>query len=192
MEIFRALFTAMLAAQQRRSNGIGSADHITILRFNLKGGFAMNKFVRVITITVFAFALYACGGVHHRIATQPQNIPALKQVKLLPVEVSSKEQNSDALSLNDQWKKIATDELQTLLDAKNIMATNNSDTTVGCRIDVVYGSRALRYFVGFGAGAGHMRVTIELKDKHGTVLYAMNSEADLAMGGWRRYVASSA
>lgn len=144
----------------------------------------MNKFLQVITIIVFAFALNACGGVHHKIATQPQNIPVLKQVKLLSVEVSSKEQNADALSLNDQWKKIATDELQTMLDAKNIIATNNSDTTVGCSIDVVYGNRALRYFVGFGAGSGHMRVTIELKDKHGTVLYAANSDADLAMGGF--------
>ena len=142
----------------------------------------MNKFLQVITIIVFAFALYACGGVHHKIATQPQSIPALKQAKLLSVEVSSKEQNPEALSLNDQWKKIATDELQTLLDTKNIIATNNSDTTFGCKIDLVYGNRALRYIVGFGAGAGHMRVTIELKDKHGAVLYATNSEADLAIG----------
>jgi hypothetical protein len=142
----------------------------------------MNRFLRVITITVLAFALYACGAVHNSVTTQPQNIPALEQVNVLPVEVSSKEQNPDALSLNDQWEKMATDELRSLLDSKKITEAANSDTTVGCRIDVVYGNRALRYFVGFGAGSGHMSVTIELKDKQGTVLYAINSEADLAMG----------
>lgn len=141
----------------------------------------MNKLLRVITITVVAFSLYACGGVHHRPAIQPQNIPALNQVEL-QVEVSSKEQNSEALSLNDEWKEIAINELQTMLDLKKITVTSNSDTTIDCRIDVVYGSRALRYWIGFGAGAGHLYVTIELKDKQGNVLYSTNTEADLAMG----------
>jgi hypothetical protein len=98
--------------------------------------------------------------------------------------VVSKEQNPDALSLNAQWKTMATDELQSLLVSKNIAASSNGQATVGCRIEVAYGNRALRYFVGFGAGAGHMRVTIELKDSTGTVRYAANSEADLAIGAF--------
>lgn len=144
----------------------------------------MKKFVRVITIILLTFALYACGGVQHKIVAPPQNISELKQVKLLPVEVSSKEKNSNALALNDQLVKIATDELQSLLKTKDIMVMNNSDTTMSCRIDVVYGNQALRYFVGFGAGSGHMSVTLQLKDKHGNLLYATNSKADLAMGGF--------
>jgi len=142
----------------------------------------MTRFVRVITISVFAFALFGCGGIRHSVTTSPQNISALKQVTLLPVDVSSKEQTPDALSLNDQWKSVATVELQTLLNTKKITATSNSDTTLGCRIDVVYGNRALRYFVGLGAGSGHMRVAIELKDKNGTVLYATDSKSTLAGG----------
>ena len=144
----------------------------------------MNNFLRVITITLLAFSLYACGGAHHKIATPPQNIPTLKQVKILSVEVNSEEDSADALSLNEQWKKLATDELQTLLASKSIMVMDDCDLTVGCRIDVAYGNRALRYIVGFGAGKGHMSVIVELKDKHGSVLYATNSEADLAMGAF--------
>jgi hypothetical protein len=142
----------------------------------------MNRLLHVITITVIVFSLCACGGVHHRILVQPENIPMIKQVKPLSVEVSSKEQSADALSLNDQLKKIATDELQSLLDDKNITVSNNSNTTVDCRIDVVYGSRAMRYLVGFGAGTGHINMTIELKGKNGAVLYSTTSDADLAMG----------
>ena len=144
----------------------------------------MNKLLQVITITVFAFALSACGGAQHKIVTQPQNIPTLTQVKLLPVEVSSKEQNPEVLSRNEDLKKIATDELETLLISKNIETIQACDTKVSCNIDVVYGNRALRYFVGFGAGVGHIRVIMELKDENGTVLYATNSKADLAMGGF--------
>lgn len=140
--------------------------------------------MRMIAMTALSVALCACGGVHHRISTPPRNAPTLKQVKILPVEVSSKENNPDALALNEQWKKIALVELQALLDAKKITAADDSDATVGCFIDVVYGNRALRYLVGFGAGAGHMAVAIEMKDKQGTVLYATDSEADLGAGAF--------
>jgi len=140
--------------------------------------------MRLITIMVLSCALYACGTVHHRVAAPPQNVSAVKQVKLLPVEVSSKENNPDALALNEQWKKIASNELQALLDVKKITVTDSGEATVGCFIDVVYGSRAMRYLVGFGAGAGHMNVALELKDKQGAVLYATDSKADLGAGAF--------
>ncbi len=141
----------------------------------------MKKFVQIALITAFVYGLFACGSVNHRIAVQPQNNLSLKQVKLMPVEVISKEQNSDALALNAQCKEIATYELQILLQDKNI-SLNNSDIVVDCLIYVVYGDRALRYCVGFGAGSGYMSVTIELKNVQGTVLYATNSQAVLTMG----------
>jgi hypothetical protein len=142
----------------------------------------MNKFVRIITIAAFTFVLHACGGVHHTVITDSPNIPKLKEVELLTVEVNSKEQTSEALSKNNQLKEIATEEIQALLNAKNIIAVTDSDTTINCHIDIVYGSRALRYFVGFGAGSGHISVTVELKNNDGNVLYATNSEADLSIG----------
>jgi hypothetical protein len=151
----------------------------------VKEDFIMDKPLRMFpmfTVAVFALALSACGAVHNRVLTPPDNLVALKQVTLLPVEVVSKEQNPDALSLNAQWQTMATAELQSLLASKNIAASSDSQAAVGCRIEVTYGNRALRYFVGFGAGAGHMRVTVELKDSTGTVRYAAKSEADLAIG----------
>jgi len=114
--------------------------------------------------------------------TQPDNVAVFKQVTLLPVEVSSTEQDPDALDLNEQWKKLATDELQSLLASKNIEVSSHGPATVGCRIEIVYGNGALRYFIGFGAGAGHIQVRVELKDSDGTVRYATASKADLAMG----------
>lgn len=144
----------------------------------------MERFIQGIAVMVLFFGLSACGKVHHQIATQPIDSYSVQQVAVTTVEVSSKEQNQDALSLNDQWKEVATEELQSMLDTKNIVTTDNSDTIVGCRIYVVYGNRALRYFVGFGAGAGHMDISIELKDRQGTILYATQSKADLAMGGF--------
>lgn len=161
------------------------AAHLIVRAVDSKGDFSMDKPLRMFAmfaVAVFALALSACGAVHNRVITPPDNLAVLKQVTLLPVEVMSKEQNPDALSLNAQWKTMAADELQSLLVSKNLAVSSNGQATVGCRIEVTYGNRAVRYFVGFGAGAGHMRVTIELKDSMGTVRYAANSEADLAVG----------
>lgn len=142
----------------------------------------MNKLKQTIIVTILAFSLHACGGVHHKVVTQPQSTLILEQIKLLPVKVNSKEQNPDALSLNDQWKELVSSELQTILDAKRILITGDSNTTLECRIDVVYGNQALRYFVGFGAGSGHVSMSLKMKDKFGAVLYATNTEADLSIG----------
>src|SRR6266487_2619412 len=90
--------------------------------------------------------LSACGGVHNAMVTQPDNVAVFKQVTLLPVEISSTEQNPDALALNEQWKKLAADELQSLLASKSIEVSSHGPATVGCRIEIVYGNGALRYF----------------------------------------------
>ena len=77
---------------------------------------------------------------------------------------------------------MAIEELQSFFANKKIAVASDAPATVLCRIEVTYGNRALRYFVGFGAGAGHIQVTVELQDKTGRILYATDSKADLAVG----------
>ena len=145
----------------------------------------MRKYFPVFASMLVGLTLSACGGVHNVVTKQPSGIDSIKLVTVAPVEVTSKEQNTDALSLNAQWKRMAEDELQSLLTSKKIAtSSNNSQATVVCRINVVYGNRALRYWVGFGAGSGSLTVTIELKDKSGNVQYATDSKADLAVGAF--------
>ena len=142
----------------------------------------MKEYLSVLAFILFGLVLSACGGVHSVVLKQPSGIDGIKAVTLIPVEVTSKEQNADAQSLNAQWKKMAEEELQSLFASKKISTSSNSQATVVCRINVVYGNRALRYWVGFGAGSGSLTVVIELKDKNGNVQYATESKADLAVG----------
>ena len=146
------------------------------------GDMTMITRLEIAAISIVTLALSACGVPHHTVVTQPNNLVMFKQVTLLPVEVSSGEQSPDALAVNEKWKKWAMDELQSLMATKNIEVSSNSQATVACRIEIVYGNRALRYFIGFGAGAGHIQVDITLKDSNGIVRYATNSKADLAVG----------
>ncbi|MGH8032433.1 MAG: DUF4410 domain-containing protein [Luteimonas sp.] len=142
----------------------------------------MNPTLRTTVITLLAIVLSACGGVRHTVTTPPGEAFDAKQVTLLPTEVSSKEQTPEALSLNAQWREMATKQLQSLLAARHITTSAGSQTQVACKIEVTYGSRAKRYLLGFGAGAGHVRTTIEIREPDGKVRYSASSDADLAIG----------
>lgn len=144
----------------------------------------MNGIFRIGVVITAALFLSACGHVHSRATTQPDGLVVVKEVTSVSVDVTSEEQNPDALELNRQWKNMATDELRTMLGSKKIAISDTGDASVECRIEVVYGNRALRYFVGFGAGTGHFRVIVELKNKQGKVLYSTLSEADLSVGAF--------
>jgi Domain of unknown function (DUF4410) len=134
------------------------------------------------SIVFVALTLSACGGIHSVVTKQPSGITGIKAVTVAPVEVASHEQNVDAVALNAQLKKVAEDELRSHLASKNIAVSATSQATVVGRINVVYGNRALRYWVGFGAGAGSLTITIELKDRSGNVQYATETKSDLAVG----------
>ena len=144
----------------------------------------MKKYFLSLAFILVGHTLSACGGVHNVVTKQPSGIDRIMAATIAPVEVVSKEQNADALSLNAQWKKMAEDELQSLFVSKKIAFSPESQATVVCRISVVYGNRALRYWVGFGAGSGSITVALELKDKNGDVQYATESKAHLAVGSF--------
>lgn len=144
----------------------------------------MTHSLRTTTIAFLAVLASACGGVHTTMLTQPVDIVGFKQVGLAPIQVTSTEQNPDALALNDQLRRSALNELQGLFISKSIDTSGIPQGTVECTINVTYGNRALRYFVGFGAGSGHMHIALTLKDSKGTVRYATASDADLAIGAF--------
>ena len=142
-----------------------------------------NRILRLVIISV-ALTVSACGGIQSVITKQPSGLTGIKAVQIASIAVESREQNADALALNAQWKKMAEDELRSQLNAKNIDTPAAGQATVVCRINVVYGNRALRYWVGFGAGAGSLTMVIELKDKAGNVQYATETKSDLAVGAF--------
>jgi len=134
--------------------------------------------------TALVLVLGACGHTHTDVLKQPQSEApvSVQSATIAPVEVKSREDDADSLALNQQWAKAATEELQKLMAEKRIAERDAAGASIVCQIAVVYGSRALRYFVGFGAGAGSVSIDIELKDAQGATLYAAKSTADLKVG----------
>jgi hypothetical protein len=139
---------------------------------------------KLLLMLLLALTLAACGGVHTAVVTEPDNIDVLKEITLLPPDVTSVELGRNERASNAYLKSLAVSELQALLNTKRIVLSDKSKATLGCRINVDYGNRNLRYIVGFGAGAGHITIEIELKDGTGVTRYATKSEADLSFGAF--------
>ncbi|HYD48248.1 MAG TPA: DUF4410 domain-containing protein [Terriglobales bacterium] len=145
----------------------------------------MNARFRLLVLLLALAALGACGRIHSRVVVAPEKLGVIEQVALLPAEVSSREQTNEALALNAEWQTLAQQELEAAIGSRGIkIARRDAKNRVVARIEVIYGNRALRYFVGFGAGSGHLAVTVELRDARGKVRYATSAEADLAGGLW--------
>lgn len=154
----------------------------------------MKKNVLVIRITVillFLIAIAGCGKAYIRTLQAPADLSGYKSIYMAPAKVSSKEQTPKALRLNAQWVAMAREEVTKGLEENGKYVISNSsapsreslilDTT----INLVYGSRALRYWVGFGAGKGSCKVRLTLKDSSsGEVKYEVESESDLAIGAF--------
>ena len=153
------------------------------------------KSALIVVSLLLTLALSACGYVHTATIKPSDGAQAPREVVLAPVQVTSVEQNADALTLNAQWNQMATDQLQAMLAGKKIAVAPDAPTSILCRINVEYGNRAVRYFVGFGAGKGNIDVSIVLQDKDGKTLYSTDSKAHLAVGlfgGGMRGVVSDA
>lgn len=145
----------------------------------------MHMFLRFLMVLILGVLMAGCGKIHNTLMVKPDSEVVVKEVTLLPVDLSTSDEQAPALlELQNELKKQAEDELQALLTSKNIAVSNKQNLTVGCHIEMAYGNRALRYFVGFGAGSGGVRVTIELKDEGGVIRYATDTKADLSVGAF--------
>ena len=137
-----------------------------------------------------ALMLSACGAtVHNTVAVRPDQIGAIEEISVEPVEVDSDKQTPEARYFNlqsraiyMQWRAIAQDGLRLLLANKRIPISNNAPLTIACRVYVMPPSPGLSYFIGPEARGGIMEVLIELRDRNGNVRYATDSKAGLAGG----------
>lgn len=134
-----------------------------------------------LSLVALALTSVGCGRVASSVKMEPLPGATLKGATLGGVAISSKETNEDAAKINADLKAAATRDLQALLSSRGGGATGN---VVDAQIELAYGNRALRYFVGYGAGTGWIHITISLKDKGGKVLYQTFTEAALGVGAW--------
>lgn len=118
-----------------------------------------------------------------------------EKVYISDIRVYSKEEaakdNAELQAKMDEWKLFARNELEGYLNdshyrlVEKIPPDGEQVLVVDLDINLAYGNRALRYWVGFGAGKGGVNSVLIVADsKTGEEKFRAVAESDLAMGGF--------
>ena len=145
----------------------------------------------MLVVTFIVTFVSGCGQPHVRTIKELMDTSNYSNIYVANAEVSSKEQTDVAKGLNQKFSKFATDEMVRALKQKSAYAvvgnispapkTLVAETT----IDIAYGSRALRYWVGFGAGSGSITVNTKLKDSLSSeIKLEMETRGNLSVGAF--------
>jgi hypothetical protein len=144
---------------------------------------------RYFSVVIIAMLLQACGSAHVRQGSIHENIGSYKQAYISEISVTSKEQNVDALDMNQRMQEYAKERIEEIISSNSYEVI--SKTTAGkalafkLTISVVYGNRAARYFGGFGAGKGTVSSRLQVVDsKTNAVVYSASAESELSVGAF--------
>src|SRR3546814_4310952 len=135
-------------------------------------------------IPLLCLLLCACGTVRSAVVTAPNAPLSTAQFAFTPVTADSKEKNPDADAYNTQLKADAQQALIAMVrnrGGKWVKAGSNAQPIV-VRVHSVYGNRALRALVGWGAGSAKITVDLSLQAADGRVIYETRPDVKLRRG----------
>jgi len=151
-------------------------------------------------LLLLVLTLIGCGPTHVRtdhVRTEmaSADIHQYEKVFILGVDVDSQEETArDSAELQakmDEWEIFARGELESYVnDSHYQMLTEPPGAAekaliMNLDIDMVYGSRAKRYWVGFGAGRGSVDSVLTASDNQtGEQKFRAVAESDLSVGGF--------
>ena len=152
-------------------------------------------FSRFVLVSAITAVLAGCGAAHVRTELDFVDIEQYANVYIGRVDLYSKEQsaqtNEDLQMKLEEWQRFARSEIEQYVRGSSFQLVNQlpSDPErtliINTDINVAYGNRALRYFVGFGAGKGGVDSTLVIVDaKTGAEKFKAVAESDLAIGGF--------
>ncbi len=127
-------------------------------------------FKKAITLIFVSLLLQACGAAHVRDVTSSEDIDNYTAAYIAEVKVISTESNPDATAINADMKRYVQTKLTDIINAKPYQTIPADDAKTknalafNVDISVTYGSRAARYFGGFGAGKGSVNSRLRVYD----------------------------
>lgn len=142
---------------------------------------------------LLATTVLGCGAAHVRPQENPnQTVAASAYVGRVTVtsQEAAAKTNPELLQKMRDWEAFARSHLQEGLATRGYQVVTEAPTqssatlTWNLDVDVQYGSRAKRYWVGFGAGKGHVRSTIVAADGANQEKFRSGADSDLAIGAF--------
>jgi hypothetical protein len=149
----------------------------------------------LLSLLIMIVTLYGCGAAHVRTEVASNDLHQYDKVHISDVRVYSLEEsaktNEELKAKMDEWKIFARRELEAYINESHyqLVEENQPDNPllliVDLDINIAYGNRAMRYWVGFGAGKGGVDSTLIVTDNiTGQEKFRAVAESDLAIGGF--------
>jgi len=137
----------------------------------------IQKRLLVITLLAMISILYGCASAKLNVLKPLASQPSAASLTLLDKtdkNVSNEDISNLKAALSDSLQKSGT----------TLVSTEKKDvpTIVGEINEYDKGSRALRYFIGFGAGSGHMKSAWKVVDPTGEELGSCNIDGSISAG----------
>ncbi len=156
--------------------------------------YSLNNYFRV-TILFLVATLYGCGAAHVRTDVESSDLYDYDQAFISEVKVYSEEEaaedNEKLQTDMKEWEVFARGELEDYLNESHYQlisqppASNVKALILNLDIKMTYGSRALRYWVGFGAGKGGVDSVLTVTDSlTGEDKFRAVSDSDMAVGAF--------
>lgn len=146
------------------------------------------------TVIFMAVFLYGCGAAHIKTDIQSPDLRQYENFYVRDVKVYSNEPNAKTnIALQkkmEYWASFTRTELENYIRESHYRLVDSVEAESGkvliadINVNVVYGNRALRWAVGFGAGKGGVDSLLIVKDAQtGRIKFKATSDSDLSMGG---------
>ncbi|MCP5007080.1 MAG: hypothetical protein GY941_24520 [Planctomycetes bacterium] len=141
-----------------------------------------------------AVFLYGCGAAHIKTDMQSPDLRLYEKFYIRDVKVYSNEPNAKTnIKLQrkmEYWASFTRKELEGYIRESHYSLVDSVGTEsekvliADIDVNVVYGNRALRWAVGFGAGKGGVDSLLTVNDAQtGKIKFKATSDSDLSMGG---------
>jgi hypothetical protein len=125
-----------------------------------------------LSLIIFTTFLFGCSSLKINTEVEASNFDRYENVYVRDVKVYSNEKNAagnKALQVKiSEWKGFVREELNAYVNSSEfntVDASKGAETLViDMDVEVVYGNRFLRWFVGFGAGRGQVDTVLTVTD----------------------------
>ncbi len=140
---------------------------------------------------LFFVTVTGCGKAHFKTIKEATDLSAYNDIYVSNTVISSHEQEENFQALNVEFAQFYKDEVVNAVAQKSqyslieAPASSAASLVIESSINIIYGSRALRYWVGFGAGKGSVVINMKLKDAAASeVMFELESKSDLSVGAF--------
>ncbi len=149
----------------------------------------------LLTLLLLVATMNGCGVAHIRTEVESSDLHQYDKMFISVVDVHSQEvaaqDNEELQDKMVEWEAFSRAELEGYINDSHYQLMSEPPTSTDkalvaiLDIDMVYGSRAARYWAGFGAGKGSVSSVLTVTDSQtGEEKFRAVAESDMAMGAF--------